>query len=659
MPYDPREDTHMIGVTPVSPSTAERANADDIRQALGRILSSHSFGAAESQKAFLHYVVEQALTGMGGKIKEYEIATEVFGKVSSFDSRKDPIVRIQAGNLRLRLAKYYETEGCQDKIRIDLPKGCYAPEFVVQNPDDPGSQEAEQPSEAPVITPTAVAARELNSSLPGRRRRLIAVLVGVSVLCAAAAWFLVQRRHSAPAPEVSVVVIPFSNLSDSREDEFFSDGLTDELIDSLSQVPKLRVIGRTSSFQFRGKSIDIREIGQRLGVGAVLEGSVRRFGERFRVTAQLTDSKQASVLWSDSYESDTTDVLLVQKEIALAITQAFKGRFMQSPGSGVVPSRPVASNAKTPEAYLKARYFWAKNTPESLATAMEYLDEAIHQDPNFAPDYVGLASCYVTLPVLTGARSKDVVPKIKVNALKALGLDPSQAGAHIDLAMAATYGFDWATAEEEFRKGLALGPGIANAHHSYGTYLLLTGRLDEAIQQDNIALHLDPISPNYAQALARSMLFAGRLQDSIAEAQEALALDPNYGLAMETLGTAHLQKGMHSEAVRELERALELLGHGPGPTSHLAYAYARAGQLSEAHNILNQALKQFDQGSMPASAIARMYLGLQDNNRALDWLGTAINRQDINIFIKSDPVYDPLRGDPRFRDLLQRMKLAP
>jgi TolB-like protein/tetratricopeptide (TPR) repeat protein len=625
---------------------------------LRRVLSSEAFGAAESQKAFLRYTVEQTLAGYGGRIKEYSIATEVFGKGSAFDSRLDPIVRIQAGNVRSRLSKYYETAGLEDSIRIELPKGSYSPRFHNQNHEAP--PEAPKPPRFETEVEPAVASPSRVHASFHRGALLKLAIAIVLAMAAVAAWFIFRGRGTEGVPaRTSVVVIPFRNLSDNREDEFFSDGLTDELIDSLAQIPNLRVIGRTSAFTYRGKAIDLREIGESLGVDAVLQGSVRRFGRRLRITAQLTDSKEAAILWSDSYDREIVDVLAIQKEIARAITVAFKikGNFPTPPPqvAGTFTA-PAAPSGKVQEDYLKARYFWAKNTPESVATAIGYLQEGIRLAPDWAPNYSGLAQCYLALPPLTGARAKDFVPKIRGAALKALELDPAAGIAHIALAVAAMYEFDWTTAEKEFQRGLAVASS-ASPHQSYSNFLLLTGRPTEAVHQDEIALGLDPISPFMAQALAKSLRYAGRLDESIAQSQKALALDPNYGVTRENLGAAYLQKEMYPEAIRELERARDLLGPGPGPVSHLAYAYARAGRTAEAKQLLDASLRQYEQGSMSAIAIARIYLGLRDQERALDWLEKAVDRQDVNILIQSDPVYESLRQDPRFQALLKRMHL--
>jgi len=602
---------------------------------------------------------------MGDTVKEYSIATEALGKRADFDPRLDPIVRIQAGKLRARLARYYETEGAADPIRIDLAKGRYIPLFT----RSPELQPRTLPVDAQAAETIVASPPNAETLLPAsgaRQKYLWAVATAVVVISTIAIWFVSTRNRSHLRPasfSASTAVLPFQNLGNNRDDEYFSDGLTEELISSLARVPGLHLIGRTSAFQFQGKTIDIREIGQKLGVGTVLEGTVRRSGARLRITAQLSDTTLGTVVWSETYDRDVKDALAIQSSIAQAITAALKINLTSNLNSGEKRGSFFAGeqalDPKTHETYLKGRYFWNKNTPQSISTAIDYFQQALQTDPQYAPAWTGLADCYVALPVFTAASTGEVVPKIRSAALKALDLDPSAGQAHIDLAEAAMYEFRWTEAEKEFVKGLALNPGDAVAHHWYGNFLLLTGRVNEAVQQDQVALSLDPISPYMAQSVGRSLRFARRDDESIEQLRMALTLDPNYPMAKESLGFSYLQKGMHSEAINELDAASTLMGNSPSLKAELAYAYAVAGNASKAKQMLEESVALADRGLLPANSVALIYFGLGDKGRAFEWLHKAVENRAVNLMLKSDPIYQPLRADPKFVTLLEQMNLTP
>jgi len=624
--------------------------AEAIRSQLESILASPAFRSARAQGNFLRYVVEETLAGRANQIKEYSIGVEVFGRGKSFDPRVNNIVRAEANRLRARLAKYYQTEGCESPVRIDLPKGGYAPAFM---------------ETAAVQTPAREVAVE--RSAPGHRLWLLswkaaALLLLVLLLAGFSAVLWRLRQGSVRANgNPSIAVLPFLNLSGNKDDEFFSDGLTDELIDSLGRVPRLEVVARTSAFEFKGKTLDVREIGRKLNVRTVLEGTVRKYGDRLRITVQLDDTGTGYRMWSESYDRQAKDALAIQREISQAITSelgvALAGNSRRW-RSNSTAHETASVNPQAYEDYLKGVFFWNKNTPESINIAIGYLKQAVQNDPDFALSYLGLARCYTGLSVMTATPAREVIPELRAAAQKALDLDGTLGEAHVDLAEAYTFDFGWNAAEQEFKKALALSPASAVAHRWYAYYLNKMGRLDEAMAENKRALELDPVSPYLAQGMADSLYVLHRYQDAIDQSQKVLALEPNFAMTRESLGMAFIASGKYAEGLSELQLARQLMGSNPWADGQLAYAYAVSGQLEPARQLLNELLQQYQYSAFPAMAIAEAYIGLKDKDRAYEWLQKAVDNHEVQLKLRADPIYDPLRSDPRFEELLRRMKLS-
>ena len=634
---------HSSALAPQAPPSFEA-----VREALDRVLSSKTFRTAEGQRNFLRYAVEQVLEGRGDLLKEYSVGIEVFGRGESFDPRLDTIVRTEARKLRSRLAKYYETEGAEEAVHIEFPKGSYAPIFR--------SAPATAPiaiSVPPPPTPT-VAARPVFS-----RKAIVFLTAGVALAAFAAYLVQLAGRSAAPRSDVaSIAVLPFLNLSDNKQEEFFSDGLTEELIDSLARVPGLHVVARTSVFQYKDKPIDVRKIGQQLNVRTVLEGSVRKDGDRLRITAQLNDASNGYHLWSQSYDRELKDTLAIQREISQAITDALGVKLAsKATPAGFNADVPATLNPEAYQDYLKGRYFLSKYTEESNRTAIGYFEAAISKDPVYAPAYAGLADCYVDEPVYGATLPHDLIPKIRAAASKALELDPAIGEAHIDLALAFEYNFEWQPAAEEFRKGLEFSSGDAIAHRWYANYLLTTGQFDRAMSEGKRALELDPVSPYMAQGVARAFYHMHRFDDAIREFQKALALEPNFGRTLQGLGRAYLAKGSYSQGISETEKGVQVMGHDSVITAQLGYAYAVNGNTAGAQQILDGFFAQLRRGPFSARAIAEVYIGLKDKDRAFEWLRKSVDQKEVNMYLKTDPIYDSLRSDPRFADLLRRANL--
>lgn len=649
-----------------------------IREHLARILASQTFHSAKAHKRFLQYVVEHALEGTSNEVKEYTLGVDVFQRGSTFDPRLDPIVRVEARKLRNRLAKYYESEGQQDQVRIELPTGSYVPTFRKEG-DMPAISEAAKTSVGDPAPGALQTADEWDSRIPMKSTpaALIWKTIGwkkvgwkkigfMGALILLAAIGIVSgraiRRDTAPADvSPSIAVLPFQNLGDAN-DESFSDGLAAELIDSLGRVRGLHVVARTSAFQFRSKTLDIRDIGKKLNVRSVLEGSVRKYGNRLRITAELDDTSNGYRVWSNSYERNFEDALFVQQDISQAIVAALQGQLAKvgEPKELSFSSAAARSvNVEAYEDYLRGVYFWNKQTTESIETAKKYFEQAIARDPSQASGYTGLARCYANLPSFSNMRARDVVPKIRELALQALMLDPNLPEAHIDLAYVSFLEYDWPRAELEFKKGLELSPGDAMAHRWYGFYLSNVGRTKEAFAESKIAQQLDPVSPYMLEGTARSLYLSRRYDEAVEEYHKALALDPQYGYAHLGLGTVYIQQGKYPEAVAELRLSQERVSNNHSPLSELARAYAAMDRTSDAKNILRGYLNRAATGSFPAKPIAKIYLALGDKDHAIEWLTKAVDARDVSLYLKSDAIWDGLRSDPRFDHLLEIARLTP
>jgi TolB-like protein/DNA-binding winged helix-turn-helix (wHTH) protein/Flp pilus assembly protein TadD len=485
--------------------------------------------------------------------------------------------------------------------------------------------------------------------------RLLGLGLGL-LLVAVLSWSLYPRSPSAPAIR-SLAVLPLENLSGDPSQNYFAQGMTDELITRMAQISALRVISRTSVMAYRGVQKSLPEIARELNVEAVVAGSVLLSGERVRITAQLVQVPNDAPMWAQSYEGDLQDTLALQGKVARDIAEQIRVTLDIQERSALVKSKTV--NREAYEAYLKGRYFWSKRTGDGLKKAIEYFNHAIEIDPAYARAYSGLADSYA----LAGdweygvLSPREAFPLAKAAAAKALALDHSLGDAHTSLAFALDlYDWDWEGAQAEYEAAIKLNPGYATAHHWYAWHLIVTGRRSEGISELRKAESLDPLSLIISADIADALCIIHLYDQSVQQSRRTLELDPSFAVAHYELGQALEHKHMHSEAIAEFQRAIELSGHTAAFDSNLAYVYAVSGRKEEATGILKDLEARQDENASAAANIALIYVGLGEHDRAMNWLSKAYEAR-FNPSILLRPAFDTLRSDARFQDLLRRIGL--
>ena len=477
------------------------------------------------------------------------------------------------------------------------------------------------------------------------------------VLMLAAGGALYSRHAEVPRLH-SLVVLPLGNLSTDASQDYFADGMTDELITILGQIGALRVISRTSAMTYKGSNKPLPQIARELKVDAVVEGTVLRSGNGVRITAQLIRVPDEQHLWAQSYEGDLRDVLALQNRVAREIAVQVRATLNAQEESALRDSHAVDLRAY--EAYLKGRYFWNKRTASALGSALAQFKHAIDIDPSYAKAYSGLADSYALLGDWEyGVLSPhDAFPKAKAAATKALALDERLSEAHTSLAFALDlFDWDWRGAEQEFKRAIALNPGYATAHHWYAWHLIVTGRHDEGIAALRKAESLDPLSLIIGADLADALCIAHRFDDAVRQSRKMIEMDPHFAIAHYQLGQALEQQGRHDEAIAELRQAIGLAEDNVTFEANLAYSYARAGRRDAAMKIVGELEQRSPRPTSTDANIALVYAGLGEDSQALAWLDKAYEAR-FNPSILSRPGFDRLRPDPRFQGLLRRIGLA-
>jgi TolB-like protein/DNA-binding winged helix-turn-helix (wHTH) protein/Flp pilus assembly protein TadD len=475
-------------------------------------------------------------------------------------------------------------------------------------------------------------------------------------LAVSLSWFFYSGRHP-PSTVHSLAVLPLENLSSDASQDYFADGMTDELTTHLGQISAIRVISRTSAMTYKNVRKPLAEIARELNVDAVVEGSVLRSGERVRIDAQLIQVPADKQIWAESYQGDFRDTLALQSRVARAIAGQIRATLNRQEQVALEKSKAV--NPVAYEAYLKGRYFWNKRTGDGLRTAIKYFNRAIETDPTYAEAYSGLADSYA----LSGdweygvLSPQDAFRKAKAAATKALALDDSLGEAHTSLAFALDlYGWDWETAETEYKLAIKLNPGYATAHLWYAWHLILMGRNSEGLFELRKAESLDPLSLIISADMADALCIAHLFDEAAQQSKKTLQMDPNFAIGHYELGQAFEQKHMHDQAIAEFQKAIEISGHSGVFDSNLAYVYAVLGRKEEAIKIAKDLEAQHDQNPSAEANIALIYVGLGDQDQAMIWLNKGYEAR-FNPSILLRPAFDPLRSDAQFKDLLRRIGL--
>jgi TolB-like protein/DNA-binding winged helix-turn-helix (wHTH) protein/Tfp pilus assembly protein PilF len=462
----------------------------------------------------------------------------------------------------------------------------------------------------------------------------------------------------------SVAVLPLENLSHDPEQEYFADGMTDELITSLAKIGSLHVISRNSVMLYKRQRKPTPQIARELNVDAVVEGTVLRAGNRVRITAQLIQANPEKHLWAESYERDLGDVLALQSEVAGAIANEIQIKVTSQEQARLASARPVNPDAH--EAYLKGRYYWNLRSTEGAKKGLENFQQAIEKDPGYALAYTGLADCYILLGGYGSMARKEAYARAKEGALKALELDETLGEAHVSLGQAKIdYDWDWVGAEKEFKRAIELNPGYASAHHRYSAYLSAMGRHNEAIAEAKRAHELDPLSPMINATWGLVFFNARRYDEAIAQLRSTLDLNAGFSQAHLYLCWAYEQEKLYEQAISEYQKVIALQHGDPRLSLNLARLYAAVGKKTEAGNIMSRAEEVLKRERAPcgggaAIAYVALYAAVGDTDQALAQLEKSYeDRCEFLVHLKVQPLFDPLRSDARFQDLLRRMNFPP
>ena len=460
------------------------------------------------------------------------------------------------------------------------------------------------------------------------------------------------RPPAVPLQKERIAVLPFVNISPARSDDFFSDGMTEEMISAISRTPGLRVIARTSVMKYKGTTKAISEVGRELGVGSVVEGSVRRAADKVRISVQLVDSATEEPKWSQEYDRDIRDIFAIQSDVARNVAEALKQQVLGTEGQ-----RPT-SNMEAYIDYLRGRQAWNRRTEDGIREGIGLFEKALSADGNYARAYSGLADSHATLALLEMAAPNEAYPKAKEAVGRALALDPQLVEAHTSLGLIRfQYDWDWKGAESEFLEAIRINPSYAPAHHYFADYLKAVGRFDEALSEIAKARELDPLNLAINTGVGLVLYLSRQYDRAIDQYKSAVTLDPNFMLTHIWFGRPYLEKGMYAEAISELETAVRLSGEGTLALAMLGHGLASAGRKEEAMKILDKLIERSKSRYVPSYWIAVVYNGFQDRGNVVIWLKKALEeRSSWLVWVRVEPRFDWLRGDAGFESIVRAMR---
>jgi serine/threonine-protein kinase len=598
------------------------SDAAEFRTYLDRLVASGVFGGSARKSQLLRYLAERALSGRESEITEYAIGLDVFEKPPSFDPRIDSAVRSEISRLRQRLKEHYQLEGRSDPVVIEFPQRSYVPVFSFAKVDAPKPRSP---------WPLAIAAAVL-------------VLAGVAA-------FILWRARADKSSVGSIAVLPFANLSADPRNEYIADGLTEELTNELAQFRDLRVVARTSAFQFKGKAVDVREIGRRLNVEAILEGSFDRQDDKIRITAQLNRTSNGYHLWSKAFEAQSPDMMAVQDEMARAIAQAIRG-------IGAAPAPVAVATTNNPEAhdlFLQASYQFSLRTVDAIRKGRELLRSAVEKDPSYGTAYRGIARAEIALVHLTAEPPREGLDAARKALEKALALNPHDAEALGELGdLKYVWDWDWPAAEADFRAAVEQG-AQATTHSYYGWGLATRGRFDEAHRELRAAEDLDPLNtgPKFNEGMAFAMQRRYREAKQLFQDMVDSKTGPLEGHLM--VGLVGIYEHDCGKASEEFDAAAKQYS-APLTKFGLALAAACTGRIDDSRSLLKEAAS--GKGFVSPYQLALGYAYIKDDQKAFQALEeSAEAREGQILYIRYEPLFDSIRADPRFVDLERRVGL--
>jgi serine/threonine protein kinase/Flp pilus assembly protein TadD len=491
-----------------------------------------------------------------------------------------------------------------------------------------------------------------------RPSRLPWMIAAVLLLIVAALLYLfMSPSRSISANSKTIAVLPFVNMSGDPQDEYFSDGIMEDILTQLSKIADLNVISRTTMTQYKGTKKPLKEIGRELNAGVVLEGSVRHSGNRIRIASQLIDAETDRHVWAESYDREMQDVFAIQSDVAQEIASSLQARL--SPAEKERIEKKQTDNTEAYQFYLKGRYYWNKRRTDDIKTAIGYFNQAIEKDPNYALAHAGLASAIVIQNEYSRLQPNDILPNAKAAATRALELDPTLGEPHAVLGfIESTFEYDWSGAENEFKRAIELSPSNLTAHQWYGNYFRTLGKFDRAREEIHRAEELDPLSLTVNVNVAITSYYMREYDKAIEQLKKTIAFDPSFPPAHEVLGYAYAVNEKLTDAIAEFQNVRSLVGNSQVGLSGLGYAYARAGMKHEALKVLNELLRRSNEGYALSGDVAIVYCGLGDREKTFEWLEKAYQERNFLLTrVKVSPLWDDLRSDPRFIALLKKIRL--
>ena len=584
---------------PAVPVAAPQNQADEaVRAQLDRILSSPTFQQGDKLKRFLKFIVLEAVAGRRHELKEYVIGVQVFGKEDTFDPRTDPIVRVQARRLRAKLVRYYREEGRADETQIELPKGGYAPVFKQRD--------------TPVLVKRTVAAA------------------------------LVSRN--------TIAVLPFTDHSAGHDLEYFCKGVREEIVHRLARFPALRILA----------SDEPRVTGDKTDAAMIISGSLRRSGDRLRLTAQLVDGATGCYLWSESVDASVGDLFAAQERVAEAIAARIEPELGDGRSSSA--SRRLNENLAAHNLYLQGRYHLNQRTEEGLRKALDFFEKALVEDAEYAAAHAGLSDAYGLLAHYGVFGPAEVWTKAAASATAAVMLDANSAEAHTSLAhVKSTQDWDWAGAEREFQRAISLDPRCATSHHWYAMSCLSPlGRLDEALDEMILAQALDPVSSIVARDLAVIHFYRGDFETALEQCDHTIELNPHFAPAYWILGVLQEQRKEFDESAAAFQRAVHLSPQTPRMHGALGRTFALSGRTAQALEVLHKLETYARERYVSPLEFAWIQFALGETDLGFRWMQKALEDRSFDLIsLQVDPRYNPLKDDPRFRAIARRMGVVP